>query len=456
MTLPVRVNPSRSVGSVRVRTTAAAVTVVGIALVLAAIAMVVLLRRSLTADVETSARVRADAVVDFLATEASDRNIPIGDREEEFVQIVGRDGDVIAASANVIGEPAVVRAPPGATREVSGLPFEDDPFLVLASATPTRQGSATMLVGRTLETVTESTQAVVGSLIVGIPLLLIVVAGTTWRVVGGALAPVEAMRAEVDAISSTELHRRVPQPAGGDEIARLARTMNAMLARLESGHLRQRRFVADAAHELRSPVASIRQHAEVARAHPDGTTAADLAEVVSEEDARLERIIEDLLLLSQMDEAIIDGQRTAVDLDDILFDEATRLRSTTELRVDTASVSAGRVSGVRAQLQRLVRNLVDNAARHARTTVALALFEDERRTILRVDDDGPGIPAPDRGRVFERFVRLEEARGRDSGGAGLGLAIAAQITAVHAGGIEVADSGLGGARIEVRFPKPEE
>ena len=141
-------------------------------------------------------------------------------------------------------------------------------------------------------------------------------------VVGRALAPVEAIRAEVDAISAAALHRRVPDPPADDEIARLARTMNRMLDRLEQAQARQRRFVSDASHELRSPVASIRQHAEVALAHPDRTTTAELAETVLAEDLRLQRLVEDLLLLTRADEHTLALRRRPVDLDDLVFDEA--------------------------------------------------------------------------------------------------------------------------------------
>ena len=158
------------------------------------------------------------------------------------------------------------------------------------------------MVVRSTETVTEATAAVSGLLAVGLPLLLVVVGATTWVLVGRALAPVEAIRAEVDAISAADLHRRVPDPPAGDEIGRLARTMNRMLDRLEQAQARQRRLVADASHELRSPVATIRQHAEVALAHPGRTTTTELAATVLAEDLRLQRLVEDLLLLTRADE----------------------------------------------------------------------------------------------------------------------------------------------------------
>jgi signal transduction histidine kinase len=295
---------------------------------------------------------------------------------------------------------------------------------------------------------------VIQVLAIGLPLLLAVVAVTTWIVVGRALAPVEAIRTEVDAISAAALHRRVPDPPADDEIGRLARTMNRMLARLEQAQARQRRLVSDASHELRSPVAAIRQHAEVALAHPGRTTAGELAETVLAEDLRLQRLAEDLLLLTRADEQSLALRRRPVDLDDLVFDEARRLRGAGGLRIDTTAVSAGRVDGDAAALRRMVRNLADNAARHAGGHLAFSVTERDGTVLLAVDDDGPGIPVADRERVFERFVRLDGARSRDDGGSGLGLAIVAELAAVHGGTVAIASSSLGGARVEVTLPHP--
>ncbi len=439
-------------GTVRVRTTAGAVVVVGVALLVAAIAMVVLLRRSLTANVSTAARARADAVA-VLVEGTSGRSLRGEDRDDEFVQVLDSQGRVVDSSPNLEGKEAVLRLAPGETERLEGLSFEDDQFLVVATSADAPDGPVTVMVGRTLESVTESSQVVVNLLATGFPLLLAVVAATSWRVVGRALAPVDAIRDEVDAISTAELHRRVPDPPGRDEIARLAATMNEMLARLEEGHDRQRRFVSDASHELRSPVATIRQHAEVALTHPKQSSVEELAEVVLEEDVRLQRLVEDLLLLTRMDEGTVHLRRAPVDLDDILLEEAQRLRSTTGLRIRTGGVSAGRVSGDSGQLEKLVRNVTENAARHARSTVELSLTEADGEVLLRIDDDGKGIPAPERERVFERFVRLDEARARDSGGSGLGLAIVAEIAAAHGGSVAALEGSLGGLRIEAHLPR---
>jgi signal transduction histidine kinase len=439
-------------GTVRVRTTAAAIIVVGAALVVASVAMVASLRRSLTDDVRTSALLRADVVEEELQGNVSSGVIAGGDVEEEYVQVVDSSGRVVASSENVAGRPPFVDLRPGGSRQIDGLPFESGPFLAAASGVDSPQGRVTIVVGKSLEDVMDSSRAVIRLLGVGVPLLMLIVGVVTWRVVGQALAPVEAIRSEVEAISSKELHRRVPDPPGKDEIAHLAATMNQMLARLEKGQQRQRQFVSDASHELRSPVASIRQHAEVALSHTDAIDVGEFAGIVLEEDLRLQRLVEDLLLLTRADEGTLRGRTEPVDLDDLVFEEAARLRSNGEVTVDTRGVSAGRVLGDRGQLGKLIRNLTDNAVRHARHQVAMSLRNGRGEIVLTVDDDGDGIATGERERVFQRFVRLQDARDRDSGGSGLGLAIVAEITAAHGGEVSVEDSPMGGARFDVRFP----
>ena len=441
-------------GSVRVRTTAAAVFVVGAAVVLAGLIMVHLLQRSLTADVEASARLRARAAAVSMASGQDVAQIPVGNEDEEFVQVLDAQGRVVQASPRLAGQPAVVVLLPGQVRRLEDLPqlANDEPFLLVARAASTPTATFTVVVGRSLQSVSDARVAVTRLLMVGLPLVVLIVGLVAWQLVGRALSPVERMRADVEAISSRDLHRRLPGPPGHDEIAGLATTMNRMLARLEEGQRRQRRFVSDASHELRSPLATIRQHAEVALGHPDGTTAADLAGVVLAEEARLERLVEDLLLLAKIDEGTAGRHREPVDLDDVLFDHARRLRATSRLVVDVSRVGAGQVSGDNGQLERLARNLVDNAARHAHGTVALVLDEGPAGVVLAVEDDGEGIPPADRERIFERFVRLDSSRSSDAGGSGLGLAIVAEIAAAHGATITVGDSALGGTRFSVRFP----
>lgn len=378
-------------GSVRFRTTGAAVLAVGLALLITGAALASFLERSLRSHERTAALLRANAVADAMRRGQDPSGVVVGDPDEEFIQVLDADGDVILSSTNVEGEPPLAVLRPGQERVIQ-VPFEDPTFLVVARSAGTDEGTLTVMSGRSLERLTETGNALVITMVVAMPILLVVFGLVIWTVVGRALAPVEAIRAEVDEISSSRLDRRVPDPPGDDEIARLAATMNRMLERLQAGQLRQRRFVSDASHELRSPVTTIREHVELALAHPDQISKGELAEVVLEEDVRLQALVEDLLLLTRVDEGTLELRTEPVDVDDLLFDEAARLRGATDLRVDISGVSAARIVGDRAKLERLVRNLTDNAARHAASAIHLAVREDDGHVVLDVDDDGPGVP----------------------------------------------------------------
>jgi signal transduction histidine kinase len=440
----------RHLRTIRAGTTAAATVIVGIALVVGAVALIAALRHSLIDEVEEAARDQAIRVARQLESGSPPILEIAGSDDEQLIQVLGPDGAVLSASPNVAGKPAVAQLRPGQSRHVI-TPLDDDEFVAVAEGAQTPDGPRTVLVARALVDVFDATTVVTRLLTVGLPVLLVVVAITTWIAMGRALAPVEAIRREVDEISAAQLHRRVPQPKADDEIGRLAATMNRMLARLEDSRNSQRRFVSDASHELRSPLTTIRGHAEVVLAHPEGTSAAELADVVLAEELRMQRLVEDMLLLARADEHAA-PQRAPVDLDDLVFEEARRLRSTTAVRVDTSAVGAARVHGDVDGLRRVVRNLTDNAARHAAGRIDLALSEHGGEVRLTIDDDGPGIPESERERVLKRFVRLDEARSRDDGGSGLGLAIVDEVVRDHGGSVFIGQSPAGGARVEVRFP----
>jgi len=281
-----------------------------------------------------------------------------------------------------------------------------------------------------------------------VPLLALGAGMLAWFLTGRALRPVHAITSRVGEISGGNLHERVPEPATGDEIADLAATMNAMLDRLEVDDARLRRFVSDASHELRSPVAVLRSEAEVAARVPQQVSVEDLAAGVLGETERLQRIVEDLLVLARGEERR-SGVPVEVDVDDVVLAEAVRRR---RLPVDTREVSAGRVLGTVEAVQRIVSHLLDNAARHGSGHVAVGLRAEEGAVTLWVDDDGPGIAPDDRQRVFERFTRLDAARTRDRGGAGLGLAVVAETMHAMGGSAAVAEAPGGGARLVLRWP----
>ncbi len=437
--------------SLRARAAIGAVGVVGVALLVGSVAMVLLTRSSLTGNVREAAELRAEDVATALeAGGAEPADLAVEDEEDGFIQVVDATGAVVASSTNVAGLPALAELGDEASTVLDDTPVGEDRFVVVGI--DAADGEATVLVGRALDEADEATGALLRSLAIGVPLLLALVGFVAWRLVGRALAPVAAMTTAAREITTTDVDQRLPEPETGDEIADLARTLNAMLGRLAEARDRLSAFVADAAHELRSPVSSLRQHAEVTLEHPGSTDVTGLATVVQGESLRLQRLVEDLLLLARSEESAA-RVSVAVDLDDVVGAAADRLAPTT---IDLAGVSGGQVQGDPVALDRLVTNLLDNAVRHARTRVAVSLREADDRTVtLTVDDDGPGVAPADRRRVFERFVRLDEARSRDDGGAGLGLAIVAAVADAHRGAVAVEESPLGGARFRVTFAGPD-
>jgi len=298
------------------------------------------------------------------------------------------------------------------------------------------------------DAIDRSVRALTGALVLGLPLLVLAAGAMTWVGVGRTLAPVAAMTRRVRELSATTLDARVPVPPSGDEIAELAETMNEMLERLERSSAAQRQFVSDASHELRSPVASIRAQLETALRYPDDVDWPQVAEVVLAEDDRLDHLVGNLLAMARLEEGRR-GPRTEVDLEDLVLAQARRL---TGKSVDVSAVSAGRVWGNVGELTSVVRNLTDNAARHASSEVCISLREEGPWVALRVGDNGEGVVPSDRERIFERFARLEEGRTRDRGGAGLGLALSKRIVEAHGGRIHVEDAPGGGAVFVVSLP----
>ncbi|GIM88956.1 sensor histidine kinase [Paractinoplanes toevensis] len=432
---------ARTRTSVRTRTTAAAVLIVALALVAGAVTLVALMRDSLRDGLANTAEQRAAALAGQIETTGLPAaGVADDDDDPELVWQVLDERGAAVRSSTPLSEPL-----PTEDADTVRLPGAGHPYAVVTE----EAGTYTVAVAVSLEEVDDSAAALVTPLLVGLPLMLLLVGGVTWVVTGRALAPVEHIRREVEEITGDRLDRRVPEPPSRDEINRLARTMNRMLARLEESRASRQQFVADASHELRSPLASIRQAAEVTRDHPGALPEGELAEAVLEEAARMQRLVEQLLLLTRADGGAL--ARQEVDLDDLALAEARRA-ARPGLQVDTSGVGAGRVRGEPTTLAQVVRNLVDNAARHAAGRVAVSVREAGGGVELVVEDDGAGIPAEQRERVFERFVRLDEARARDAGGSGLGLAIVRQIVTAHEGTVTVSTSSLGGARFAVHLP----
>lgn len=443
---------------VRWRTTVASTVTVAVFLAVAALVFAVAQRQQLQSSIADAAREQASDIASQVAKEGAGTDLALGAGDQSLVQIVDAGGNVVAASPSVQGEAPVVgaRPAPGVSGVVQShdLPIgEGEQFVVVARGVSGPDGPMVVLVAESLELVGQSTAVVVNLLLIGYPVVVLGVALTSYWLAGRALAPVEAIRSRVAQVQGTsELNARVPVPEGDDEIARLAVTMNAMLERLETGNERQRRFVGDASHELRSPLATIRAAHEIAALHPDSSDPAATGRDVLAELDRLDDLVADLLLLARADEHGLALRRVDVDLEDLLDDEADRLRKLGPVTV-TVTAHPVRVQGDPTQLARALRNLAENAVRHAEAHVELGVQTPGGHVEVTVEDDGPGIPEADREPVFQRFVRLDESRARASGGTGLGLAIAREITEAHGGTLR-AEAGSCGARFVMLLPEP--
>ncbi|WP_326596480.1 sensor histidine kinase [Streptomyces sp. NBC_01803] len=490
--------------SVRARAALGATAVVAVALVVAGLVMLVTLRASLDDQVALQAEVKARDVAAQLATETDFADLDLDAAHP--VQVVDRDGVVRAVSEDLeaisgTGTSEVTpRGPAPRPTDGGGDDGDDDgddgggdgdgdgddgdddgddgptlapgqidddirvrsgsavvdgheaAYLFAEVEVTTRRGEeAVVHAGAPLGVEQAALDSVRTSMFVGVPLLLGVVALVTWLVTRRALGPVEGIRREMAAITrSQDLSRRVPEPAARDEVGRLARTTNETLAALEASVERQRRFVADASHELRSPIASLRTQLEVGAAHP---ALLDVPGAV-QDTVRLQTLAADLLLLARLDA----GERPQagdVDLAAFVAEElAQRTGDRHPVRSAVAGGTAGglNVTGSRGRLARVLGNLLDNAQRHATGEVRVSLRREGATAVVEVADDGAGVPEGDRERIFERFVRLDDARARDDGGAGLGLAIARDVAAGHGGTLTVREAPEGGALFVLRLP----
>jgi signal transduction histidine kinase len=441
---------------VRGRITLAATATVAAVLALTGLAFVILLQRDLVAGVDSAARTRALDVV-ALSSAALPSVLPASQDDAGLVQVLDSSGRVLAASGNIEGESALVQPNPGQhgsqISTVSVLPIGGgERFRVLQEPVGPPTARRTIVVALSLAPADRAVASVRWLLVEVLPGVLVLTALVTWLGVGRALAPVERIRRGVAAIGGGDLSKRVPLPAARDEVHRLADTMNSMLDRLEASAGRQRRFVADASHELRSPLANMQAGLEVALARRDLDLWQETGQDLQREYARMQRLVEDLLLLARLDGRLPLVQDD-VDLDDVVHDEAERLRRHNTVTVAVVPLPALRVRGDGARLAQVVRNLADNAARHGDATVSLSLRRDGDWAVVQVADDGPGVPSEHRERIFDRFTRLDQARARDSGGSGLGLAISREIAQAHGGSLTLlARAEPSGAVFELRLP----
>ena len=447
----------RLTGSVRVRVTVTALLAVACALSVAAVVIRVDLAHDRQRILMETAQQDARQVVAFNPALATPLVLPADSSIDSGLVQVLRDGRVIGASRPLRHLPPLWR------QGISPDEVVTDSLAALAKdvhvvSVPVQAGGVkgNVVVVASMQQFDHTVADVQRLLEIGSPMLLAVVGLICWLIVGRALRPIEIMRREVAEVSTVrgQGHHRVAEPANDDEVGRLARTLNSMLDRMEASTERERRFVSDASHELRSPIANIRTELEVALRHPDVADWWQVAGDVLSQNERMEQLVAGLLLLARSDEGSLIEATEPTDLaavvEAVVSDGPPRGRS---VRVVVREPAVVRVPEVYAE--RMVTNLVDNALRFAATAVTVTVSRSVEQggtfAVLTVSDDGPGVPEADRQRIFERFVRLDEARNRGEGGFGLGLAIVADLSRFYGGSIEVGRGGPG-AEFVLRLP----
>jgi signal transduction histidine kinase len=447
----------RGRGSVRLRVTLLAGGLFAVTLVVASLLLLQALEGTLVGDLRSADR----AALQQQATRVFTTGLPPGSvaigaevgaayelppqGNQRFVLMAPSDvaltTGVLAQRSEALRDQVVYTGTvPMASAELLGIAGDPASFDV----TTLSVGGVTLATASPLDAVRDTIAATRRLLWIIGPALVALVAGLAWLLAGRALRPVHLVTSRVASIGSDSLHERVPVPSSDDEIAELARTMNGMLGRLESATSTSRRLVSDASHELRTPVTVMRTELEVARRSDDADWDATSSVLLGELD-RMQGLVDDLLLLARGDERAF--ARTSFSIADVARDVAARTR---RVPVDvTVGDGADPLVGDEDAVRRAVDHLVANAARHAASRVLVDVEADDREVTVHVDDDGPGIPVDQRDEVVRRFVRLDEGRTRDGGGAGLGLAVTADVAAAHAGWLEIGDSALGGARLSL-------
>jgi signal transduction histidine kinase len=444
--------------SLRGRVTLAATAALAVALAAAALLLASALRLALIRDLDNSARQGAREVAALAAANRLPATVPVGPGTVS-IQVLDRQGRITHVSPD--GDWLVPLLPPGVAaanaRAGRAVFLDGRPFGLpgeVRVATVAVRGGGTVIAAVAYNPVAESLGTLGHALIIGTPVLLVLLAGASWLIVGSTLRPIAELRRGAQDVTRTGQPRALPVPAAHDEVHSLAITLNDMLSRLGAAQQRQRGLISDTAHELRSPIASIRAQLEVALDHPDSQDWQQTAGDVLADTLRLAALAEDLLVLARLDEA--DRPRAVQDvaLNTLAADVVSRYPDA-PVPVVLAQAEPCQVIGDPDGLGRMLGNLIDNAARYARTQVAVSVSLDGAAARLCVADDGPGIPAVDRERAFGRFTRLEAARSRDgddAGGAGLGLAIVRATAWAHGGSAWLEDAAPG-LRAVVLLPR---
>ncbi len=437
------------VASVRARVTLGAVLAVGVALAVVAVLVVRMTAGAMISDAQNAAEVQARNLAIVADAGRIGSTLDVDAAGTTILQVVTESGEILGASPQLRGVPALgdsvpaIGAGTASTVRVESWRGQATDYRVVAVGSESPSGPVAVYAGVSLAESERVLSGLTRTLWVALGSVLVVVAGISWLVTGWALRPVDSMRREVDKFTDQDLDRRVPVPAHQDEIRRLALTMNRMLDRLQESADRQRAFIADASHELRSPLASLRTQLEVAAAHPGSFRVAELAEETLVDALRLEDLTAGLLELAKLDAGVT---RPQVPIN--VGRELARL--VRERHADRVSTTVDAPEGLVASapdsvFSQVLSNLLDNAVRHAETEVVVTAKEVGGMVEVSVRDDGPGVPREDTERIFQRFVRLDSARSRESGGTGLGLPIARELARSAGGDVEALESSSGGA-----------
>ena len=448
--------------SLRARLTLATSAGLALALALAAVLLVNALRASLIRGLDLSARQGAVEVAALIDQNRLPSPVPVapGTLTIQVLDASGRITNVSPGADRLVPmlppAQAVAAARSGQARTLAGPPL-GMPSLIRVLAVGAA-GHHVVIAAVSYAEVRDSLATLAKVLAIGTPLLFGLLALATWLLTGYTLRPIAALRRGAAEVTGTGVPRALPVPPARDEVRSLAVTLNDMLSRLAEAQQRQRDLVSDTAHELRSPIASIRAQLEVALDHPDGLDWTETARDVHADTLRLARLTEDLLLLARLDGQPL--RRKPTDLAAVCESVAARYATArVPVRAETAvpgPIKRCVVSGDQDALARLLVNLLDNAVRHAASRVCVSVLRDGGWAVLTVTDDGPGIPPEDAERAFGRFARLDDARARvEAGtgeeGAGLGLAIVRSTAEAHGGTVSLGDAGPG-LRAVVRLP----
>jgi signal transduction histidine kinase len=437
-----------------------AVLVVGAALLAGGGLLLVLLQSALINTTQVSLDERARDVALLVQQSGLDRTdleVTADLEHGERIQLLTPNGTVVQSSDTRLTVPMAPGLLPVTGQSISRREPEipaldsDDDVLVVAYGFSAQGRSLIVQIGRPVQIQADTIRTVGWFLLGGGPLLLGVVAIATWVLVGRSLRTVDRITTQVSRIGGRSLDERIEVPRTADEIEHLARTMNSMLDRLQASDRAQKAFVSDASHELRSPLSTLMVTSEIASKDPTGKTWLEMGDLIDSEVGRMQSLVDDLLTLAKVDANGLMLRREEVDLDDLLQNEIRRLRAASRVRV-RARIQPARAVGDPDRLAQVLRNVVDNARLHSRGQVAITLTAEDGLARILIDNDGPVIPEADRQRIFERFVRLDDDRSRDSGGSGLGLAISSAIMAAHDGRISATETDQGWCRFMIELP----